>query len=131
MGGHRALAIHFHERHALVDPDQQAGGTFATGQQQLLATGLVQAYPGAEGERPTGVVLQRRAGRQQQRLAAELQGTADDALDGRASGVLRGVAVGGGVLGGRAIAAIEMVDGGVAGIESQLAVGSTWAFWLP
>jgi hypothetical protein len=48
----------------------------------LLAIGLIQAQPGTEGERTAGgVLLQRRAGRQQQRLAAELQGAADHTVD--------------------------------------------------
>ena len=64
-----------------------------------------------------GYSRQRREKTMSQRLAAELQGPADHPVDRRAGGVLRGVAVGGGVFGRRAVAAVEVVDRGVAGVE--------------
>ncbi|MNI17345.1 hypothetical protein D3C73_707130 [compost metagenome] len=122
LGRHGALAVDFHERQALAQTDQQALRTFTAGQHQLLTVGLVQTQPGTEGEGAAGVVLQRGAGRQQQRLAAELQGATDNAVDARTGGALRGVAVGGGVLGRGAGGTVEMVERGVVRLESQLAV---------
>jgi len=63
----------------------------------LFAAGLVQAQPGAEREGTSGGMLQRRAGRQQQGLATELQGPPDHTVDAAAGGIQRGVGVGGGV----------------------------------
>ncbi len=122
LGGSGALAIDFHERQTLAHTDQQTLRAFAASQNQLLATGLIQTQPGAESERASSVVLQRRTGRQQQRLAAELQGTPDHTINRRTGRALRGVAVSRSVLGRCASGAVEVVERGVIRVEGQLAV---------
>ena len=122
LGRYRTLAVDLDKRHALVQAQHQAAAAFTAGQHHLLTGGLVQAQPGTESKGAAGGVLQRRTGRQQQRLAAELQGPPDHAVDARTGGVQRGVAIGRGVTGRRAVGALEMVERGVARIERQLAV---------
>ncbi|MOA18090.1 hypothetical protein D3C78_1383780 [compost metagenome] len=67
-------------------------------------------------------MLQRRTCRQQQRLAAELQGAPYYTVNRRAGRALCGIAVGRGVFGRGAGGAVEVIQRGVIRVKGQLAV---------